>query len=158
MKTAIRRHLRAFARKRRTGTADRTAAGPLPLKAMGASALARERPWIGREPFWCTTTSYYSSGHPLVLWSAGEPDVRLAARQVQRQVARLVSHLRLGTDEEPMAWLSTDLSLGRACTDPAEGRSHAVALAHADVIYVLVATRSDGTEQRLPGRGVPCPA
>ncbi|SDT82696.1 hypothetical protein SAMN05216371_7487 [Streptomyces sp. TLI_053] len=158
MKTAIRHHLRAFARQRPTGTAHRTAAEPLPPKATGASAFARERPWTAREPFWCITTAYYSSGHPLVLWSAGAPDVRLAARQLQRQVARLTSHLRLGTEEEPMALLDTDLSLGRACTDVAAGRSHAVAFTHADVIYVLVVARSDGTEQRLPGRGVPCPA
>ncbi|MFB8235547.1 hypothetical protein ACFC58_03255 [Kitasatospora purpeofusca] len=159
MKTTIRRLLDALARRRRAGAAPKTAARPpVPTVRSEPNVFLRERQWTPPEPYWCTTTAYYSSGQPLVLWSAGAHDVRLAARQLQQQVARLAAHLRLDADEEPVAWLDNEQDLGRASTDLAAGRSHAVAFAHADVIYVLVAARSDGSEQRLPGRSVPCPA
>ncbi|MFI6447805.1 hypothetical protein [Kitasatospora sp. NPDC050543] len=120
--------------------------------------FTRQRPWVPTEPFWCTVTAYYSSGHPLRLWSGGAPDVRLATRELRRQVERLVAQLELPDDSAPVAWLGSHASAGRTMDDLAAGRSHAVTFTHGHVTYVLTAATSDGTEQRLPGRGVPCPA
>ncbi|GAA2746131.1 hypothetical protein [Kitasatospora cinereorecta] len=103
-------------------------------------------------------TAYYSYGQPLRLWSGGAPDVRLAARELRRQVERLVAQLELAGDSGPAVWLGSHQSFGRMMDDLAAGRSHAVTFTHGHVTYVLTAATSDGTEPRLPGRGVPCPA
>ncbi|WP_406205263.1 hypothetical protein OH807_30535 [Kitasatospora sp. NBC_01560] len=103
-------------------------------------------------------TIYYSSGQPLLMWSGGALDVRLAARELQRQVERLAAQLELAHTSQPVAWLNSSDGYARTVDDLAAGRSHAVTFTHRDVTYVLAATTSDGTEPRLPGRGIPCPA
>ncbi|AUY50470.1 hypothetical protein [Streptomyces sp. CB01881] len=103
-------------------------------------------------------TAYYSSGQPLRIWSGGAPDVRLAVRVLRRQVQRLAEQLELADDSQPIAWLDSRDGYARAVDDLAAGRSHAVTFTHGYVTYVLTAAPSDGTEPRLPGRGVPCPA
>ncbi|WP_327074423.1 hypothetical protein OG196_31770 [Kitasatospora purpeofusca] len=103
-------------------------------------------------------TAYYSAGQPLRIWSGGAPDVRLAARELERQVEQLAIRLELAMEAPPVAWLGSRHGLGQVMDDLAAGRTHAVTFTHGPVTYVLAVAPSDGTEQRLPGRGVPCPA
>ncbi|MGW4897374.1 hypothetical protein ACWEQL_34730 [Kitasatospora sp. NPDC004240] len=159
MKTMIRHLRRIVGRNDRTmSTAQPQGKPPAFNAGPGSGVFVRQRPWVPSEPFWCTVTAYYSSGQPLRLWSSGARDVRLAARELQRQVHRLAAQLGLEPGTAPVAWLDSRGGMGRAMDDLAAGRSHAVTFTHDLVTYVLAVEPSDGSEPRLPGRGVPCPA
>lgn len=106
------------------------------------NAFARQRPVVPH-PYWCTVTAYYSSGQPLVMWSGGASDVRLAARELVDQADQAATSLELDAKSATAAWPSSRTGYDRAVDDLAAGRSHAVTFTHDEVVWVVTRTATD---------------
>ncbi|WP_235502559.1 hypothetical protein [Kitasatospora sp. Root187] len=113
------------------------------------NAFARQRPLVP-QPYWCTVTAYFSSGQPMLLWSGGASDVRLAARELVDQVGQVATRLELDVKSVPAAWLSSRAGYDRAVDDLAAGRSHAVTFTHDEVVWVVTCTANDTARTAVP--------
>ncbi|MFJ6380128.1 hypothetical protein ACIQI7_09025 [Kitasatospora sp. NPDC092039] len=139
-----------FARRPATGRRRRPApthsgAAPQHHQAAGQNVFLRDRPWTP-PPFWCTVTAYYQYGQPMKLWSGGADSPRLAVRALRARVQALAVDLDLSEGEEQRLWLDTPAAEVRATEDLARGRSHAVAITHNKVVYIINATPSSRAE------------
>ncbi|WP_371517689.1 hypothetical protein [Kitasatospora sp. NBC_01300] len=108
----------------------------------GQDVFVRERPWTPPAPFWCTVTAYYRFGQPITLWSGGAGSVRLAVKVLRERVEALADDLGLPEGDEQLLWLDAPSAEGRAADDLAKGRSHAIAITHGTVVYIINATRA----------------
>ncbi|MBO1415108.1 hypothetical protein [Streptomyces sp. FH025] len=110
------------------------------------NVFVRARPWTPTAPFWCTVTAYYQWGQPITLWSGGADSVRLAVKVLRDRVEALADDLGLPEGDEQLLWLDAPAAEGRAADDLAKGRSHAIAITHGAVVYIVNATRAARAE------------
>ncbi|MFB7126187.1 hypothetical protein [Kitasatospora sp. NPDC056273] len=148
----------ASGRRRRTAPNRSRPAAPQHHQVADQDVFVRARPWTSPVPFWCTVTAYYRYGQPIMLWSGGAGSVRLAVRVLRERVEALADELGLPEGDEQLLWLDAPSAEGRAADDLAKGRSHAIAITHGTVVYIVNATPAARTETGTAIHDLLCPA